>query len=182
MLLWQFFFIILDEVDHMVLPFCRRRMILIRNFIQHIVVFIYDIDNMLYYKYGQGYTFSTLALLYPNLDLRNKFHIDHIHPQSLFTRAKLRKRGVPDDEIAFFLDNVNTLSNLQILEGVPNQEKGDTNFATWLEKKYPSPDARMDYMKRHLIPGVDLSLLNFREFIEGRKSLMREELLKHLKV
>ena len=141
-----------------------------------------DIENILYYKYGQGYTFSSLALLYPNLDFRNKFHIDHIHPQSLFTRAKLRKRGVSDGEIDFFLDNVNALPNLQILEGVPNQEKGNTDFATWIGKKYVSPDSRIDYMKRHFIPDVDFSLLNFREFIEARKSLMRGELLKHLKL
>ena len=61
-----------------------------------------DIENMLSCRYGQGYTFSTLALLYPSLDFRNKFHIDHIHPRSLFTRAKLKKAGIPEVNIDFY--------------------------------------------------------------------------------
>lgn len=141
-----------------------------------------DVENMLCYRYGQGYTFSTLALLYPSLDFRNRFHIDHIHPQSHFTRAKLRKRGIPDHKIDFYLDYVNTLPNLQFLEGVPNQEKGATDFKEWLKKSCAFVEERKDYIRRHYIPDIDLSLDNFREFIEGRKALIREELRKRLNV
>ena len=45
-----------------------------------------EIDNLLSYQYGQKHTFSILALLYPNLDFRNKFHLDHIFAKSLFTK------------------------------------------------------------------------------------------------
>ena len=31
-----------------------------------------DVENLLFSRYGDGYTFSTLALLYPTLDLKNK--------------------------------------------------------------------------------------------------------------
>ncbi len=41
-----------------------------------------DIDNLLQYKYGQSYTYSVLTFLYPHLDYKNKFHVDHIHPKS----------------------------------------------------------------------------------------------------
>jgi hypothetical protein len=134
-----------------------------------------DIETMLCYKYGQGYTFSTLALLYPTLDFRNKFHIDHLHPQSLFTRSKLRKKGIPEADIDFYMENADQIPNLQLLEGVPNQEKGYTDFKDWIEDKHRSEKEKAEYMGRHFIPGVDLSLENFREFIEARRAKMREE-------
>jgi len=35
---------------------------------------------------------------------------------------------------------------------------------------------KKEYMRRHFIPEVDLSLKNFREFFEKRKEKMRKEL------
>jgi hypothetical protein len=79
-----------------------------------------DIDSLLESRYGQSYTFSVLALLYPTLDFRNTFHIDHIHPRSLFSRNKLIKRGIDGDDLGFYLDHADLLPNLQLLEGIPN--------------------------------------------------------------
>jgi hypothetical protein len=141
-----------------------------------------DIENMLYYRYGQGYTFSTLALLYPSFDFRNKFHIDHIHPESHFTRAKLLKRGIQENDIDFYLENANLLPNLQLLEGVPNQEKSDTDFSLWIDEKFQSADEKNEYMRKHDIPEVDLSLMNFRQFVEERTKGIQNELRKLLSV
>ncbi|HPD13634.1 MAG TPA: DUF262 domain-containing protein [Planctomycetota bacterium] len=135
-----------------------------------------DVENLLHYEYGQGYTFSVLALLYPTLDFRNRFHIDHIHPRSLFTKVKLRQRKVEDADIDFCLENVDLLPNLQLLEGVPNQEKSDTEFAEWFKANHKTPEAKADYMKRHYIPDVDLVLSNFRQFFEKRKAKLRQAL------
>jgi hypothetical protein len=85
-----------------------------------------EITNLFFYKYGQKQTFSVLALLYPTLDFRNKFHQDHIFPKSFFTDKKLNKKGIEDGKIEFYLNNFNYLANLQLLEGIPNQEKSDT--------------------------------------------------------
>jgi len=141
-----------------------------------------DVDNMLYHRYGQGYTFSILALLYPTLDFRNKFHIDHIHPCSVFTRFRLRKRGIPEADIDVYLDNANRLANLQLLEGVPNQEKSDADFCDWLNENYPSDQSKSEYMRRHFIPDVDLTLSNFPEFVEKRNLRLRSELCRILGV
>ena len=134
-----------------------------------------DVDNMLYHRYGQGYTFSILALLFPTLDFRNKFHIDHIHPRSVFTRARLRKRGIPEADIDICIDNVDRLANLQLLEGVPNQEKSATDFCDWLEANHHSKQSKSDYIRRHFIPDVDLTLTNFLDFVEQRNSMIRSE-------
>ncbi len=135
-----------------------------------------DIENLLLSRYGQGYTFSTLSLLYPTLDYRNKFHIDHIHARSLITRAKLTKRGVPEGDLDFYLDSVDALPNLQLLEGIPNQEKSDSLFEDWLKKTCASKSARADFCAKHFIPECDLSLENFQDFFTERKSLLKQKL------
>lgn len=135
-----------------------------------------EIDNLMYYQYGQAYTYSVLAFLYPTLDFRNKFHQDHIFPKKLFTRKQLEKRGIKQDQIGFFLDNYNCLANLQLLEGLPNQEKSGKDFDQWLKEKYPEEIGRKAYMERNYIPDIDLSLENFREFTEGRKNMIVKKL------
>ncbi len=139
-----------------------------------------DVENMLVYRYGQGYTFSTLALLYPTFDFRNRFHIDHIHPRSHFTKAKLRDKGIPEADFDFYMENVDALPNLQLLEGIPNQEKSNADFHVWLANVCSSPSAKTDYMKRHLIPETDIALSNFREFFEQRKAAIKRELCRTL--
>lgn len=139
-----------------------------------------DVENMLSYRYGQGYTFSTLSLLYPSFDFRNRFHIDHIHPRSHFTRAKLRNKGISEADIEFCMENVDTLPNLQLLEGIPNQEKSDTDFDVWLANKFDSQREKSDYMHKHLIPETNHSLPSFRPFFEERRARVKSELCRVL--
>ena len=141
-----------------------------------------EIENLLFYQYGKSYTFSTLALLYPSLDFRNKFHLDHIFPKSLFTKKKLLGKGIEEQKIEFYLDNFNYLANLQLLEGIPNQEKSDMDFNEWLFNAYPNEQERKDYMKKHYIPNIDLSLQNFENFIDEREKLMNEKFKLMLKL
>ncbi|HKC62760.1 MAG TPA: hypothetical protein VKB86_03940, partial [Pyrinomonadaceae bacterium] len=140
-----------------------------------------EIQNLFLYYHGSPYTFSTLAVLYPTLDFRNRFHLDHIYPRSSFKRRNLLKRGIPESKIGFYIDEVDYLANLQLLEGAENIEKRDNDFKDWLEKTYPDPQARRDFVAKHYIPDVDLSLSNFEQFVAERKKLMMakfENLLK----
>lgn len=131
-----------------------------------------ELDNLLDYQYGQAYTYSALAFLYPSLDFRNKFHQDHIFPKKLFTHKQLQKRGINENQIEFFLNNYNCLANIQLLEGVPNQEKSGKDFDQWLTEKYLDDKDRKAYMEKHYIPDIDLSFENFRVFIEERQKLI----------
>ncbi|MCK4629251.1 MAG: DUF262 domain-containing protein, partial [Sedimentisphaerales bacterium] len=137
-----------------------------------------EIDSLLDYKWGQKYTFPILALLYPTLDFRNKFHIDHIFPRSIFTPKRLINRGIADDEVYNYIAKRNSLANLQLLEGLPNQEKSGKEFNEWLLETYPTEDERSDYLRRNYIPDTDLSLSNFLEFFEERDILLRKKLVK----
>jgi hypothetical protein len=136
-----------------------------------------DIEAVLDEKYGTGYTFATLALLYPWLDFRNHFHQDHIHPKSHFTRAQLSRRGITDPvQASEYQERVDRIPNLQLLQGTPNQEKASKAFAQWMAEQYPLEDERRAYMRQHYIPDTDPSLSNFLIFSEGRRNLMRARL------
>jgi hypothetical protein len=80
------------------------------------------------------------------------------------------------------MDNVDGLLNLQLLEGVPNQEKSDREFSDWLTGNCACSEARVDYLKRHFIPETDVSLSNFSEFFEQRKAKLSQELHRILDV
>jgi len=135
-----------------------------------------DIDNLTFYKYGQGFTFSVLSLLYPTLDFRNKFHVDHIFPKSLFKKSVLKKKGLTDEQIEGFQDYTNYIGNLQLLEAIPNIEKQDTEFEIWFKETYPTELEQKEYSTKHYIPQeIDLEFNNFIEFFEKREELIQNE-------
>lgn len=142
-----------------------------------------DIESLLTYKYGQSYTFSVLSLIYPSLDFRNIFHLDHIYPKSLFTRSRLLKAGVEENEIEGFLQRVNRIGNLQLLEAIPNIEKSATSFNLWLDENYSSEQELSSYKEKHLISKLaPVGFLDFIEFFEARENVIRAELSELLNV
>lgn len=146
--------------------------------------FIFDddeIDNLFNYQYGNAFTYSILATIYPSLNFRGKFHEDHIFPKTLFTEKKLRKLGVSEEDIPFYLDNYNCLANLQLLEGIPNQEKSKQMFDEWIIETYPDENDRKAYMERNYIPDCSLDIKNFKEFIEKRTELISNAIKNMLK-
>lgn len=140
-----------------------------------------DISNMLHSKYGHGDTLVILSMLYPWADLRNYFHVDHIFPKSSFTSKRLQDKGVPTEKISDFIANCNFIGNLQLLEGIPNIEKSDSDFETWLNKTVDA-SALSEYKHKHYIPNVDLSLPNFDTFFKEREALLFDFLKKQLTV
>jgi uncharacterized protein with ParB-like and HNH nuclease domain len=141
-----------------------------------------EIDNLFWYGYGKSFNFFILSLLYPSLDYRNKFHVDHIFPKSLFTEKKLKKAGIPENKIEFYLENYNYLANLQLLEGIPNQEKYKTPFDLWINEKYPKLIDRKAYMERNFIPDISFEFNNFEKFINKRTQLIKKRLKEILEI
>jgi hypothetical protein len=141
-----------------------------------------ELDGVLSYRYGQSYTFTVLSFLYPWLKYDQQFHLDHVFPKSLFTPRELRKRGIPEENWHLWLEQVNGLGNLQLLQGAANQSKSDQEFESWIKGECPSPADLCSYRELHMIPDVDLSFENFPEFYEARVKLMREKLAELLNV
>lgn len=131
-----------------------------------------ELEALLDGKYGGPYTFPLLAMFYPSLDFRHTLHQDHIHPRSHFTAAQLRKRGIPDELHEQFMDRIDLIPNLQLLEGQPNIEKAATPFAEWLAAYYPETEKRSDYLKRNFIPSANHDLGQFLEFFAERRGAL----------
>ncbi len=135
-----------------------------------------EIDDLVETSYGDKRAFALLALLFPYVDTRNRFHVDHIFPRALFKRTTLLNAGVPADRIEEFVQLVNGLPNLQLLEGQTNVEKQATLPLTWAEKKYPSKDNLEHYLAVHDLIGLPASLLEFVAFYEARKGQLASTL------
>lgn len=139
-----------------------------------------NIENLLFTKYGSGNALPVLSILYPWADFRNHFHLDHIFPKSRFTVKKLEKRGYSQEKIAFYMDNVNYLGNLQLLEEIPNKEKSDREFENWLNECYADPTKRKDYMQKHYIPDCKVGFDDFEDFFTKREELLIAALRREL--
>lgn len=135
-----------------------------------------DINNLMYSKYGHGDTLVIMSILYPWADLRNNFHVDHMHPRSGFTKKKLQKCGISEDSIEFYLENYNYIGNLQLLESIPNIEKSNMDFDKWISDTIPK-EAVDDYKNKHYIPkNIDLNITNFEQFLDEREKMIIQKL------
>ncbi len=141
-----------------------------------------EIQDLLDGAYGEKRTFALLALLYPFVDLKNLFHVDHVFPKSRFSVSKLRKAGVPDAEIDDFRDKCNRLANLQLLEGSVNQSKLDKLPAEWLAQKFPDPGARENYCNLHDLGVVPTDIVDFKAFFAARRERLAGRLRKLLSI
>ncbi|MBC2456605.1 DUF262 domain-containing protein [Clostridium beijerinckii] len=138
-----------------------------------------DIEELFEYK-KSPYTFMVLSILYPHLKLGQvKFHQDHLHPISAFTNTNLKKSGIDISKLKKWYEDKDKLANLQLLEGIENESKNKTPLKDWIENKI---DNKPLYKTTNYIPNLDLSLNNFELFIEERKKLMINELVKFLRV
>ena len=136
-----------------------------------------DIDDyLLTLRYGKPDTLSTLMLLYPSLDYKNYFHVDHIYPRSKFTRAYLLEKGVPDADIDACIYEVNSISNLQLLGAIPNEEKSDIDFEDWFSEQNPTPNEKKQYRDLHMMPEMTYDYKNFLDFIDERTEILAADL------
>lgn len=131
-----------------------------------------SINNLLHTKYGSSDILLVMSVLYPWADLKNHFHIDHMFPKSLFTQKRIQKLGVPQEKVDFYLDNVNYLGNLQLLEELPNKEKNNTEFEIWLNQNYSDNGKLEAYKEKHFVPNVSVGFTNFEEFFQEREKLI----------
>lgn len=139
-----------------------------------------EIEDMLHMQYGDKRMFALLSLLFPFVDLRNQFHIDHVYPISRFTRARLLRSGFAEDVVEILARHANELPNLQLLEGAINNEKRATLPADWLTKHFPDPSARLHYRDKHMLGDLPAELQAFEEFYAARRDRLRDKLTEML--
>ena len=136
------------------------------------------IDTILSTQKEDKYAFSILSLLYPNLDYKNNnFHKDHLHPISKFTRDEIEKLHLNESiKNEYFHPSIyNGIYNLQMLDANENMSKNDLSLKDWIDKSTNS-STRKQFLDSHLIPDIDLSFENFKEFVDERKSIVKMKL------
>lgn len=140
-----------------------------------------EIDGLLDLQYGKEKTYCALTLLYPSLNYSSKYHQDHIHPKSLFTKEKLRQFGVSESDIDHCLQQVNDLANLQLLGATQNTEKNATPFEEWLANSYPDRIERNNFLSLHHIKSdQNLNMATFIDFINQRRNDLKMRFLEIL--
>ncbi|EAI8839480.1 DUF262 domain-containing protein [Campylobacter coli] len=129
-------------------------------------------NNVIECRKNSPEAFAVLSLLYPNLDYKNNnFHKDHLHPESAYKEyEKLYK--ATDNCISFNI--YDSLPNLQMLDANENKSKNNKPLEQWVNEKCNGN--RKEFLEKHLIPDVDLSLKNFNNFIEERKKIIIDKL------
>lgn len=137
-----------------------------------------DIDNFIELDYHDPLAFSVLSLIYSGLNLNYHYHLDHIHPQSMFTDAKLKREKIEIELFEEFQWRYNLLPNLQLLQETENIEKNKKPLTDWLNKNYSDKSSRSRYLESHFFPeGVSLEFVDFIEFYESRKAVLKEKLI-----
>lgn len=134
------------------------------------------LDGLVDTPYKHKRTFALLSLLYPWIDTRNDFHVDHVFPRSLATPAKLRAHGVEPELIAEIRDKVERLPNLQLLAGPENIEKRAKMPADWLRAHHPNPEHRAAWLNAHDLGELPADITDFLPFYEARRHVLRERL------
>lgn len=145
-----------------------------------------DIEEILEYEKGP-YTFMVLSLLYPNLKFGQiKFHQDHMHPESLFTDAKLKSQGIPQELWEQYKARRNKLPNLQLMEGTENEQKNKTPLKDWLNGVDKNGKPNVADLKKFKIDNyipveANTDFKEFLDFYNRRKDLLKVNIANILK-
>src|SRR5690554_475927 len=135
------------------------------------------LDKLLETQHGEGRCRALLHLLFPEMNVSEVFHIDHLHPRASFDKKLLNKASfLQDDEhlMAFYRNPVhwNAIPNLHLLNHSQNLAKKDRPLKEWLSDQ-----------NVHLTPGdllienVDLEFTSFKAFYLARREALKQRLI-----
>jgi hypothetical protein len=138
------------------------------------------VDDVLSLEYGRPRTFAVLAALFPHVDTRNQFHVDHIFPASLLEQKNLRRLAKSDgtpqftpDEIAELTERKNQLPNLELLPGLENIGKLAEVPANWVASNYATSEERSSFLARNALPDqLPHGAAEFDSFFRARRELL----------
>jgi hypothetical protein len=135
-----------------------------------------EIQELVDMKYGARDLFGLMTLLFPFVDTRNLFHVDHVYPRAAFHAKKLKASGFTQQQVERVQDWKERLPNLQLLGGPENQAKQDTMPEQWIASIYPNFDDRKDYVDRHALVDLSSDLQGFEGFYAKRRARLLERI------
>ena len=135
-----------------------------------------EVEELADMQYRDPLAFALLSLIFPFVDLRDRFHIDHIFPYALFTKRRLDEAGVPGEDTDKFIRRRNGLANLQLLEGNANLEKSAKMPSEWLSERHPDPASRRQYEENHMLGHVPTTITEFDVFYDERRERLKAKI------
>jgi hypothetical protein len=129
------------------------------------------IQGLLKLRYGERNCFALLSMIYPSGDTTRR-HVDHVYPQTAFTKAKLEKLGFAVAQIANLLPAAQEIPNLQLLTPAENESKGGTFPAAWLASAFPDKLARGAICALHHLGDPQDDLRTFDDFFSARRQAL----------
>ncbi|MBW4530422.1 MAG: DUF262 domain-containing protein [Aphanothece saxicola GSE-SYN-MK-01-06B] len=135
-----------------------------------------ELEDLVDVAYGDRRLFPLLSLLFPFHDLRHEFHVDHVFPRSRFSESRLAREGVEAEVRLEWIDRSDRLANLQLLDGVLNQEKSAALPYDWLASAFPEDDRRHAFIERHCLGSVPERFLGFSDFYQARRGVLLQRL------
>jgi hypothetical protein len=129
------------------------------------------VEGLLRLRYGDRNCYPLLSLIYPSGDTVLR-HVDHVYPQTAFTRSKLDKLGMTGEQVEWMLAASQEIPNLQLLTPADNESKGGRFPLPWFETAYPDDVTRMAIAAFHHFGEIGDSLEGFPEFFEQRRQLL----------
>jgi hypothetical protein len=130
-----------------------------------------QIEDILNLSYGAPRTFAVLAILFPHVNTRNIHHVDHVFPQALLSRPKLKQAGIDGDTASELQMKRDQLPNLQLLEGSENMGKSSTPPAEWASAAF-MPDRYQAYLDRNDLPPLPTNVKEFNDFFTERRAAL----------
>lgn len=143
------------------------------------------VEDVLGLEYGKARTYAVLAILFPHVDTRNLFHVDHVFPAALLDSKVLTGQERLDGSLRFNVGDIaelvrlrDQLPNLELLPGLENIGKSDKAPDDWLTAEYPLPDARSAFLSRNALPPtLPHSADQFTAFFEERRQALVARIL-----
>ena len=130
-------------------------------------------------QYGEVRCRTVLHLLFPELKATEIFHIDHLHPQTLFAKKNLVNQGdFTDEQIAFYVNanHWNSIANLHLLNDSLNLSKNSQPLESWIKNNtcgFSNKDLLID-------DTISLGFTDSEDFYKARRQALKQRFVERV--
>ena len=137
-----------------------------------------DIESMLD---NPRLTFPILAILYPDIDLKQKIDIDHIFPKEFFKITNLKNKIKENQDIKDCIDRKDHVVNLQFLPESENIKKSNKEPLEWLKELCGNDENKIiEWKEKNYVGDLSLGIENFLMFYKQRRKKIKIKLTEAL--
>jgi hypothetical protein len=129
------------------------------------------VQGLLQLRYADKNCFPLLSLIYPSGDTLRR-HVDHVFPQTAFSKTKLEKLGFAGEDAERLRVEAQQIPNLQLLTPGDNESKGGLSPGAWLVSAFPEETARSAVCAFHHFGEISDDLTAFEAWFERRRELL----------